>query len=275
MVIKTDINNIYTSFVLANRLIDSSNKETINHIKESFGRSYGYHKKTKNLSVVLPSNKTPLCNVGCTRQFISLECRQETFGFENGVRCQGCDIDICRGRGDNFNRWQDNERRENNGRWRNRDQGIDVGFIDNIQNDFINQGQRLNQGRSYGDHKKTKKVTVALPSNKTPLCNVGCTRQFISLECRQETFGFENGVRCQGCDIDICRGRGDNFNRWQDNERRENNGRWRNQDQGIDVGFIDNIQNDIINQGQRLNQGEWSRNRFDTRVNRQFRNEWN
>ncbi|XP_063402313.1 uncharacterized protein LOC134686573 [Mytilus trossulus] len=131
------------------------------------------------------------------------------------------------------------------------------------------------QGRSYGHHKKTKKVSVVLPSIKIPLCNVGCTRQFISLECRQETFGFENGVRCKGCDIDICSGRGDNVKRWQGNERRENNGRWRKKDQGIDVGFIDNIQNDILNQGQGLDQGEWSKNRFDTRTTRQFRNEWN
>lgn len=47
MVIVTDINNIYTSFVLANRLIDSSNKETINHIKESFGTLLSFIKSTR------------------------------------------------------------------------------------------------------------------------------------------------------------------------------------------------------------------------------------
>ncbi|VDI33548.1 Hypothetical predicted protein [Mytilus galloprovincialis] len=102
------------------------------------GRTYGYQKKTKRAHVVkakdpigfptdqvhipkepvvLPSQRLPNCDVGCTLQIIPPECIQETFGFEHGVRCRGCDVDICnRGRGDNLDRLQGGSQWQNGGR---------------------------------------------------------------------------------------------------------------------------------------------------------------
>ncbi|XP_063400026.1 uncharacterized protein LOC134684651 [Mytilus trossulus] len=118
------------------------------------GRTYGYQKKIKRAHVikvkdsirlptdqlhiprepvVLPSKRLPDCDVGCTLQIISPECIQETFGFEHGVRCRGCDIDICnRGRGDNFDRLQGGSQWQNGGRNQNLNSRIDGGFVDSL-----------------------------------------------------------------------------------------------------------------------------------------------
>lgn len=61
-----------------------------------------------------------------------------------------------------------------------------------------------------------KKDPIIHPGEKLPFCNVNCPLIAIPIECRQETFGFENGVRCKGCDADICTDRirdGPGFNR--------------------------------------------------------------
>lgn len=82
-------------------------------------RTYGFHKKSKLLPkikpdpikkkdpifvpdhkgkvdpIILPGDKIPSCSVGCSFKAIPIDCRQETFAFENGVRCKSCDIDIC------------------------------------------------------------------------------------------------------------------------------------------------------------------------------------
>jgi hypothetical protein len=110
------------------------------------GRSYGYGKKKIKKDIVpFPTKKLPLCSVACTLQWISPECREETFGFENGMECRGCPIDICRGQLPigggtiGLDRWQNNRNWQNGGNW-----GQNGGFIDNFQNqnlDFLNQGQ--------------------------------------------------------------------------------------------------------------------------------------
>jgi hypothetical protein len=136
-------------------------------------------------------------------------------------------------------------------------------------------------GRSYGYGKKMiKKDIVPIPSKAIPHCSVGCTLQWISPECREETFGFENGMECRGCPIDICRGQlpigggSIGLDRWQNNRNGQNGGNW-----GQNGGFIDNFQNqnlDFLNQGQgglfndRLGNG-FNRNRFQ---NQQFGNQW-
>jgi hypothetical protein len=62
------------------------------------GRRYGYGKrKIKKDILPIPHKRLPLCSGGCTRQLIAPECREETFGFEHGMECRGCPIDICRG----------------------------------------------------------------------------------------------------------------------------------------------------------------------------------
>jgi hypothetical protein len=136
-------------------------------------------------------------------------------------------------------------------------------------------------GRSYGyGKKKIKKDIVPFPTKKLPLCSVGCTLQWISPECREETFGFENGMECRGCPIDICRGQLPigggtiGLDRWQNNRNWQNGGNW-----GQNGGFIDNFQNqnlDFLNQGQGgLFNGRFgsafNRNRFQ---NQQFGNQW-
>jgi hypothetical protein len=106
----------------------------------------------------------------------------------------------------------------------------------------------------------------------------------ISPECREETFGFENGMQCRDCPIDICKGQlpigGGNvgLDRWQDNRNWQNGGNWGNTDfnnQRQNGGFIDNFQNlDILNQGQgELFNGRF-RNGFNRRQNQQFGNQW-
>ena len=84
---------------------------------------------------------------------IAPECREETFGFEHGMECRDCPIDICKGQlpigGGNIglDRWQDNRNGQSGGNWRNRgfiNQRQNGGFIDNFQNqnlDFLNQEQ--------------------------------------------------------------------------------------------------------------------------------------
>ena len=142
-------------------------------------------------------------------------------------------------------------------------------------------------GRSYGYGKqKIKKDVVPIPPKKLPLCSGGCTRQLISPECREETFGFENGMECRGCPVDICKGQlpigGGNIglDRSQDNRNWQNGGNWGNGDfinQRRNGGFIDSFQNlDFLNQGQgnlfnnRLRNG-LNRNRLQ---NQQFGNQW-
>ena len=136
-------------------------------------------------------------------------------------------------------------------------------------------------GRSYGyGKKKIKKDIVPFPTKKLPLCSVACTLQWISPECREETFGFENGMECRGCPIDICRGQLPigggtiGLDRWQNNRNWQNGGNW-----GQNGGFIDNFQNqnlDFLNQGQgglfndRFGSA-FNRNRFQ---NQQFGNQW-
>ncbi|CAC5391268.1 unnamed protein product [Mytilus coruscus] len=149
-----------------------------NHTTTVPGRSYGYHKTTKHTSVVkpkeqrflkdpvhipndhgfvkdpvhipndhvvLPSNKLPQCNTQCTLQIIPPQCIQETFGFEHGVRCRGCDIDICNsGRVDNLDRWQASSQWQDGG-FQSRNQGIGGEFVDSLGNDFLNVlGQNSN-----------------------------------------------------------------------------------------------------------------------------------
>ncbi|XP_063400380.1 uncharacterized protein LOC134684984 [Mytilus trossulus] len=118
------------------------------------GRTYGYQKKIKKAHVVkvkdpigfptdqvhipkepvlLPSKRLPDCDVGCTLQIIPPECIQETFGFEHGVRCRGCDVDICnRGRGDNLDRLQGGSQWQNGGRTQNLNSRIGGGFVDSL-----------------------------------------------------------------------------------------------------------------------------------------------
>ncbi|CAG2242771.1 unnamed protein product [Mytilus edulis] len=118
------------------------------------GRTYGYQKKTKRAHVVkakdpigfptdqvhipkepvvLPSQRLPNCDVGCTLQIIPPECIQETFGFEHGVRCRGCDVDICnRVRGDNLDRLQGGSQWQNGGRNRNINSRIGGEFVDSL-----------------------------------------------------------------------------------------------------------------------------------------------
>ncbi|XP_063400381.1 uncharacterized protein LOC134684985 [Mytilus trossulus] len=127
------------------------------------GRTYGYQKKIKRAHmikvkdpigfptdqlhitrepVVLPSKRLPDCDVGCTLQIISPECIQETFGFEHGVRCRGCDVDICnRGRGDNLERLHGNSQWQNGGRNQNLNIRIGKGFVDSLSG---SRNQNLN-----------------------------------------------------------------------------------------------------------------------------------
>ncbi|CAG2239539.1 unnamed protein product [Mytilus edulis] len=150
------------------KTIKTVNSETCS-VRES--RSYGYHKKTKHTSVVrpqdhgflkdpvhvpngngfvkdpihiptdhavLPSNKLLQCNKPCTLQIIPPQCVQETIEFEHGVRCRGCDIDICNsGRGDNLDRWQGGSQWQDGG-FQNRNQRIGGRFVDSLGNDFLN-----------------------------------------------------------------------------------------------------------------------------------------
>jgi hypothetical protein len=64
------------------------------------------------------------CSGGCTRQLIAPECREEIFGFENGMECRGCPIDICKGQlpigGGNIDL-------DSGGNWRNR--GLQSGIL--------------------------------------------------------------------------------------------------------------------------------------------------
>ena len=100
------------------------------------GRRYGYGKrKIKKDILPIPHKRLPLCSGGCTRQFIAPECREETFGFEHGMECRGCPIDICKGQlpigGGHvgLDRGFINQR-------------LNGGFMDSFQNrDFLNQGQ--------------------------------------------------------------------------------------------------------------------------------------
>ncbi|CAC5391267.1 unnamed protein product [Mytilus coruscus] len=127
------------------------------------------------------------------------------------------------------------------------------------------------------------KDPVVLPSNRLPECNVGCTLQIIPPECVQETFGFEHGVRCRGCDIDICnRGRGDNLDRWQGGSQWQDGRSIQNRNRRIGDGFVDSLGSDFLNGGQHSNLGGRFRNRLDTNfdrrnrfeTNRQGGNEW-
>ena len=98
--------------------------------------------KIKKDILPIPHKRLPLCSGGCTRQLIAPECREEIFGFENGMECRGCPIDICKGHlpigGGNIGL-------DSGGNWRNRgfiNQRQNGGFMDSFQNrDFLDQGQ--------------------------------------------------------------------------------------------------------------------------------------
>ncbi|XP_063400383.1 uncharacterized protein LOC134684986 isoform X2 [Mytilus trossulus] len=160
------------------------------------------------------------------------------------------------------------------------------------------------QGRSYGYHKNTKHTTVVkpkdhgflkdpihipndhgfvkdpvhipndhavLPSNKLLQCNKPCTLQIIPPQCVQETIEFEHGVRCRGCDIDICSGRGDSLDRWQGGSQWQD-GSFQNRNQRIGGGFVDSLGNDFLNVlGQNSNLDGRIGNRFDTNLDRRNR----
>ncbi|VDI33547.1 Hypothetical predicted protein [Mytilus galloprovincialis] len=143
------------------------------------GRTYGYQKKTKRAHVVkakdpigfptdqvhipkepvvLPSQRLPNCDVGCTLQIIPPECIQETFGFEHGVRCRGAVPNGKMGaETENINSRIGGEFVDSLGGGRNQNLNSRIGgeFVDSLGSDFFNERQNSNLGGRFRNRQDT------------------------------------------------------------------------------------------------------------------------
>ncbi|XP_071181710.1 uncharacterized protein [Mytilus edulis] len=228
------------------------------------GRTYGYQKKTKRAHVVkakdpigfptdqvhipkepvvLPSQRLPNCDVGCTLQIIPPECIQETFGFEHGVRCRGCDVDICnRGRGDNLDRLQGGSQWQNGGRNRNINSRIGGEFVDSLGG---GRNQNLNSriGGQFVD---------SLGGGRNQNLNSRIGGQFVD---------------------SLGGGRNQNLNSRIGDQFVDSLGGGRNQNLNNRIGgeFVDSLGSDFFNERQNTNLGGRFRNRQDTNFDRRNR----